>query len=113
MAEPTLNDVQLLAEAVLALAEAVRDAPPPVYNITVQAPEHPEHPIAVTVIERERDDTPPAITVPVTVQPAPVQPAQVVVQEAPESPDAPMPTEWAIVREEEYPYKMVGLRAVR
>lgn len=33
MAEPT--EIQLLAEAVLALARAVRDAPPPVINVTI------------------------------------------------------------------------------
>lgn len=111
-----LNDVQLLAEAVLALAKAVRDAPPPVYNVTVQASEAPDHPITVTVIEREREDAPPpVVNVPITVSPTPVTveaaavpPVQVEIREAAEAPD---PTSWEVLREDFHPYRITGFRA--
>lgn len=101
-----MTEIQLLAEAVLALAKAVRDAPPPVINVTVQAPEGPEHPISVTVIERERDDTPPSVNVPVTVQPAKVE-----IHEAPETPEPEPPREWEIVYATEGMPRIIGIRA--
>lgn len=111
-----MNDIQLLAEAVLALAQAVRDAPPPVINVTVAAPElpeAPEHPITVTVVEREH--AVPIINVPVTVSPTPITvesaPAQVQIHEAPEAPEAPDPTSWEVLREPHHPYRITGFRA--
>lgn len=108
-----MNDIQLLCEAILALAQAVRDAPPPVINVTVAAPELPEaadHPITVTVVEREH--AVPIINVPVTVSPTPVTvesaPAQVEIHEAAESPD---PTSWEVLREPHHPYRITGFRA--
>ena len=103
MSEPQ-SEIQLLAEDVLALAHAVRNAPPPVINVTCDH-EATDHPINVTVIERERDEPAPVVTVPVTVQPAV---PTVTYQEAPEPPEREI-VRWDISRSDEYPYKMTGL----